>query len=760
MTYVKKPVSLRSNFSKASLGATAAVACAVSVMSVPAVAKEKSKLPTVVVEATEKDSGGENPYANPAAPYKVESMSSQKYSRPIAETPQSITVIGKEAISDSGATDLNDVMRAQPGITLGTGEGGNAFGDRYIIRGFEARNDVFVDGLRDPGVTTRELFAVEQIEVSKGPSSSFAGRGTTGGAINNVTKKPQDTDFTKVETTFGTDGKQRYTVDNNLVANDQWAIRTNMLYGSRDIPGRDGADEQRQGAAVAVEWKPKEEFKLNADYYYQASDDTPDGGVPWDSVRGKPVEGSRYYGQNGRDYLEASSNIATLGLQYEFSDDFRVNNQTRYGVTTNEYLITIPGLASDSVVSGTPIGVNTPGVYVRASSQNRNQENTYYGNQTNFMLDTDIAGMKHSWVFGVEFSREEAENLPFTDSLRSPNAGDPYNPNNDAWLIGGGSLTENTSRYAELEIDSQSVYLLDTWTINPTWELFGGLRYDTFDYTVNSGATAYAGATDGAISNDDGFLNGHFGVVFSPWQNGNIYTSYSTSSNPTGEQLDAFTNCAYGGICQDATTGAFPKPELNQNIELGTKWNLMNEQLLLTGALFQTTKENVVSSAGSGGTATFTQVGEMRVRGVEVSFSGNITDKLSAQAGVALLDTEITKSDTPSEIGQDFPNTAETSANLQLRYQATDQWAFGWTMTYTGEISGGTPNAGTTGNTIDANARLDLMTEYALTKEAKVKFNVLNVTDTEYYDALYRSSAPFVYVGEGRSANVTLSYQF
>ena len=96
-------------------------------------------------------------------------------------------MLTKAQIEDSGYTDLREILDAQPGITLGTGENGNAFGDRYIIRGQEARSDVFVDGLRDPGMSIRESFAVEQVEISKGPNSSFAGRGTSGGAINSIT---------------------------------------------------------------------------------------------------------------------------------------------------------------------------------------------------------------------------------------------------------------------------------------------------------------------------------------------------------------------------------------------------------------------------------------------------------------------------------------------------------------------------------------------------------------------------------------------
>jgi catecholate siderophore receptor len=130
-----------------------------------------------------------NPDAEPGAPYKARTSADTRHTRPLAETPQTISVITKAAIDDSGLTDLKQILDAQPGITLGTGENGNAFGDRYIIRGQEARSDVFVDGLRDPGMTTRESFAIEQLELSKGPNSSFAGRGTAGGAINAITKQ-------------------------------------------------------------------------------------------------------------------------------------------------------------------------------------------------------------------------------------------------------------------------------------------------------------------------------------------------------------------------------------------------------------------------------------------------------------------------------------------------------------------------------------------------------------------------------------------
>lgn len=168
-----------------------------------AVAIPEEKVQAVVVYGKAIDP---NPNGQAGAPYKAKTSGDARHTRPLAETPQTISVVTKAAIDDSGFTDLKQILNAQPGITLGTGENGNAFGDRYIIRGQEARSDVFVDGLRDPGMSTRESFAIEQLEISKGPNSSFAGRGTAGGAINAITKQATlDLDFTRFSLGLGSD---------------------------------------------------------------------------------------------------------------------------------------------------------------------------------------------------------------------------------------------------------------------------------------------------------------------------------------------------------------------------------------------------------------------------------------------------------------------------------------------------------------------------------------------------------------------------
>ena len=180
----------------------------------------------------------QDPYADPAAPYKADRLASQKFSEPIVNTPKSITVLTKELLAGQGCHQPEGGRAHHAGVTIGTGEGGNAFGDRFFIRGFDARNDVFVDGIRDPAVNIRENFFTEQIEILKGPSSTIDGRGTTGGALNIVTKQATtDRNFYNADTKFASDATKRVTFDVNQVINPTLAIRMDGMWQNADVVG-------------------------------------------------------------------------------------------------------------------------------------------------------------------------------------------------------------------------------------------------------------------------------------------------------------------------------------------------------------------------------------------------------------------------------------------------------------------------------------------------------------------------------------------
>ena len=195
---------------------------------------------------------------------------------------RSITVLTKEVLADQNATTLKQAVLNTAGVTLGTGEGGNAFGDRFFIRGFDARNDVFLDGMRDAGVSVRENFFTEQVEILRGPGSSFAGRGTTGGAINIVTKQATtEKSFYNMDTTFGTDHTKRVVLDVNQVISPTLAIRAGGLFQDAGVAGRNYIKDDRDGGFVAAKWTPLDTVKLYANYIHTNLHGLPDFGVPY-----------------------------------------------------------------------------------------------------------------------------------------------------------------------------------------------------------------------------------------------------------------------------------------------------------------------------------------------------------------------------------------------------------------------------------------------------------------------------------------------
>ena len=219
----------------------------------------------------------------------------------LVDTPQTISVLTQDQIQESGRTDLKDILQAQAGVTLGTGENGNAFGDRYIIRGHEARSDVFVDGLRDPGMTTRESFATERVEITKGPSSTFAGRGSSGGAVNSITKKASTAyNFGRVDAAVGTDEHKRVTVDLNKTLTETSAVRLNGLYSSEDKPGREGIERDREGVQLSYVNQPTDRLSFTGDIYYLNAEDIPDLGSYYDRDAGYPLEDIPVYAQDRR----------------------------------------------------------------------------------------------------------------------------------------------------------------------------------------------------------------------------------------------------------------------------------------------------------------------------------------------------------------------------------------------------------------------------------------------------------------------------
>ena len=754
-----RPMSLRHTVRPA-FGAPSALAISISAaLCSPltfAQEEETFELDTLQIEERTLDT---NPYAEPGAPYKAKYSGDKRKVKPLAESPQTITVLTQTQIQDSGKDDLKEILAAQPGITLGTGENGNAFGDRYVIRGHEARSDVFVDGLRDPGMTTRESFALEQIEITKGPSSTFAGRGSTGGAINGVTKQASsEYNFNTLQGGIGTDDHRRVTLDSNWAISDDVAVRLNLLHTSEDVPDREPADRERNGVALAGAWQATDKLDFKADYYYLDAKDTPDLGSYVDADN-EPNDDIPVYAQKN-DFLESDVETITFRVGYDFTDNLRLENAMRYGTTDNGYIVT-GARGNTDMITGTPtIGLST---------HNGWQEVDYFANITNLYFDTELGGKRNQFVFSTEYSKHDVENGRYDIANNgAPNcvvAGRGGASPGYCIIDPSGSEVADMdelfqrsyakdSKTSDYSIDTLSVSLMDTIDLTDRWSLAAGIRADRFDYTN----VLTRDGVDTKYDYSDTLWNGHLGLTYKINQYGNVYATYSTSAEINGGESDVGGNCGYGGLCGSADLVGESKPEKSVNYELGTKWNVMNEKLLLTAAAFHITKDDVMEGADYETTGTL-NTGKNRVHGFELSAAGNITDKLSTVVGAAVMNAEIVDSVDEDAEGGTLAQFADKSLYVQMRYQLTPELAVGAASTYRSEVASGQPDAAAGDRHVPSYTVYDAFANYQFNKNLSARLNVNNFTNEDYYLASYRSGS-FAYIGDRRNARLTLAYEF
>ncbi len=715
--------------------------------------------------------------AQDSTSYQVEKASSPKYTAPLVDTPRSVTVIPQQVLKDTGALNMQDALRTVPGITFGAGEGGNPQGDRPFIRGFDAQGDTYLDGVRDTGSQSREIFAVENIEVSKGPNSAIGGRGAAGGSINLVSKKAHLGNSFDGGFTWGSDQTQRYTLDGNYQFSDTAAGRLNLMSHESNVAGRDKVDYDRWGIAPSLAFGLGTDTRVNLDYYHLESNDTPDSGIPYTIPAGgsaartksnpdKPYAGgdhSNFYGLD-RDFRKGRTDTATFAIEHDLSDSLTIKNTLRHGTSMQDYILTQPDDSKGNVNNGS--------LWRRANTRVSNTETTT--NQTDLFGNFYVAGFKNSFSTGVEYTREESQkssynvnvdttprttNVPASSnctpsmigassnynctSLSNPNPNDPWN----------GAISRNYAG-TDTKANTYALYVFDTLELNEQWLVNMGLRYDHFDTdykTYNA-----AGTTTSKGDDTSEFVTGQFGVVYKPAENGSIYASYATSATPPGNTLGEGQEGNPLGGTPDRSGNLLSsdmEPETTKNYEIGTKWDLLNDRLSLTADIFRTEKENARVQVD---TTSYENAGKTRVQGVELSASGKITDKWQVFAGYAFMDSEQVDGGPLGKAndGNELPNTPKNSASLWTTYQVTPKLTIGGGAFYVDDVYGSVANT----TMVDSYVRYDAMAAYKLTKNVDLQLNVQNLTNETYYDKAF--STHFANQAAGRTALLSTNFHF
>ncbi|HRP21660.1 MAG TPA: TonB-dependent receptor, partial [Alicycliphilus sp.] len=403
------------------------------------------------------------------------------------------------------------------------------------------------------------------------------------------------------------------------------------------------------------------------------------------------------------------------------------------------------------------------------------QEVKYFAHQDNLRWDKEIGGLKHEFIFGFEYTnhRVKSGNYGITNTgatnctitgRNGPTAGWCITDANGNALpnlgdLAGRSYTRNAMS-RDWHVKTFALSVMDTVDLTDKWTLFGGLRADHTDLSMST-YNAGTGAQTADYGYSDTLLNGHLGVSYKINPMGMVYASYGTAQDINGGEPDSGTSAGYGGLVIFNGSAAGAKPETSQNIELGTKWNLLDDKLLATAAMFQTTKGDVMEGADYNTQGTF-NTGKNRVRGIEFGLAGNLTRDFQLQAGVAFMKSKVLQSATASNIGRPLANFADRSAAIQGKYQLTRDFSFGAVARYESNRCGGQPDtgadmtAGQCNNPVPSFSVYDLFASYRINKHADLRLNVLNATNKDYYTAVYRSGA-FLYKGDARAVRLTLN---
>lgn len=689
---------------------------------------------------------------------------SSKFTAPLLDTPMTVEVINATILEQTGATSLQEALKAVPGITFGNGEGGNPTGDQPFIRGMDAQSSTFVDGMRDIAAGTREVFNLEAIEVIKGADSTYAGRGGAGGSINMSTKKAKSENFVEGEVALGTDKYKRTTLDLNRKLNDTTGFRLNAMAHDADVPGRDGPKNKRWGIAPTVTLGMGTPTEVTLSWQHLKTDNMPDGGVPYlysnaamaslpGGSRVSPTYGNsrdNWYGLTQRDFENEKSDAFTASVVHKFSENNQFRNSLRYSKSHQDYLWTQPDDSKGNVLNA----------YVWRRGNARQAETTTLQNVSEFTGKAQTGSIDHSFAVGLELSKEKSDvRSAAVQSGGTCNAVSMWcasldHPNgSQAWT---GSYTLPAQATLN-KIDTIALYGHDTLQLNEQWLLAAGLRLDHYKLQTSGPAGGRAPNNYPAydLSRSDTLWNYQLGVVYKPADNGSIYANFSTSSRPGGSTLGN-GNEDLATTTQDQTDLS---PEKTRSIELGTKWDVLDSKLNLNAALFRNEVTNVRITENS---VTY-MAGNKVVNGLELGFTGQVIPGWSVFGGYTYMDSK-QKNMGAGNIanGQAFANTPKHSFSLWSTYKPMPKLTVGLGVYAQSSVNQGYAKSSVDGGLVTKGvsgyARYDAMASYQFTSNLALQLNIYNLSDKVYYTGV--RSPHYANMGAGRSAVAALKLTY
>jgi catecholate siderophore receptor len=720
---------------------------------------------------------------------RVEQVSSPKYTAPLRDTPQTITVVTQETIAEQNLLSLRDILSTVPGITFGAGEGGGGYGDSINLRGFAGSNDVTVDGFRDSAQYTRsDPFNLEQVEVINGANSVYSGAGSVAGTINLVSKTARLGDSNRVTLGGGTDQYGRVSGDFNRQISDTGALRLNVVGHRNDVPGREVEQNERWGVAPSVSYGLGTATTVSLAYLHQHDNNIPQYGVPtWEGNILPGVDRESYFGYANVDKQTNDVDAATFALSHSFDANLSLRNQTRWQ-QTDQFAVVNPPQGTFCLANGTSPGnagiTACPAGYLPDQYQpsgprgtTRDTSNQILINQTDLTANFSTGAVKHTLVTGFSVS-SESYLLLNGNSLRNPNGTTPNptlprttisNPDYDGY---SGPVNFILSSSTDGTLRNRAIYIFDNIQFSERWSFNGGIRQERNEANFIS-ATYATPAAGGAVtpsapvSNDETLLSYRAGLVYKPTLESSVYVAYGNSETPSVASVN--------GACTAATCNV--DPEEAENIEIGTKWDLFESRLSLTAAVSRNERTNYRVADPDPLNTSGVQVldGSARVDSVLLGLSGRILPNLSVFANYSYLDSEVLQgvSDFSSGLGQDYTrgdpltNVPKHGASLWTTWDAVRGVQLGYGLTWQGKVYVGQHTAPT--GAFPAGSSLPtaggyvvhrLMGSYTVKRGVQLQLNVNNLFDKQYLTRVRTQRLAWSTPGEARSVVLSANLSF
>lgn len=689
-----------------------------SVLVAPALQAETLAIPATSVNSSYEEQS-----------YKAtESKSALKIDAPLRDIPQTVNVVPQSVIKDQGAQSMEDVLKNVPGIGLSNGDGQR---DQVTIRGFSAIGDMYIDGLRDDALYYRDLSNVERVEVIKGPAAVLYGRGSSGGLINSVSKKPNFNPVQEVGVSFDSEGKRRTQFDAGW-ADQQQGDKAFRITGALEDSDtfRDDGYIDRKAIAPTAYFKLSDDLDLTVGATYLYDKRLIDFGIPALGDRPVDVDRDKRFGAADPDDDYARSEVFsfTAGVDYRLNDDFTLSNTSRY----YHYDLDRNNTLADSSPTRFVTAANGE-LLVKLNRGNVQRTEDGWFNQTELKHQAQLAGMNHNLLYGVELGRQVKDQSVFSQNnvaqvpvFRDGLVDVPFQASRQT---AKGTTTQDTAGF----------YVQDLIELAPQWKALVGVRYDVFDQE-------YADDLSGAdLSRTDTTWSPRVGLVFQPDQVQSYYVSVSRSYQPSSE------------VFALSTGNQGLEPEETTNYEVGAKWDLLDSRLAVTAALFRLERTNM-KTTDPANPANLVLAGEQRTDGFEATVSGQLTDKWQVYGGFAFLDAEITKSNSRTNgvanEGQTPTLTPRTSANLWLVRSLTETWRVGMGANYVDERYTALDNV----VVMPSYTTVDAALLYNQPKwDAALRLR--NVFDRDYYASAH-GSVDLITPGAPRTLELSTNYRF